>query len=830
MEPQNSFEKIAKIVLYVVAGFLPLWFLPLPTGVELGREITFSILIIAALVLWLLSVLTTGELRFQISPVLYAAGHFLAVMIISTFLSVAPSVSAFLADPVGEKLSTLILGVFLMFLMGGLFKKQKEVGTLVFVLIFAGGVSALVNLAQLLTQIPLYQKLFSFAQGADFNAIGTQNGLALFFATLLAVALGVITSASFKKWKGWVRTALLVSILAFLANLVVINFWTSWIVVLAVAVFLFGLISKNAFRARNTDSEANHSEARGRKFDWRSWITLLLLTVSVVMLLVRSPIIKTVDLPTEVSPSLQGTLQIGLRVFKEGARQLFFGSGPGTFGLDWGKYKDPSINQTVFWSLRFNQGSSWLTTMVPTTGILGALAFLAFLLACLFSFLKQLFLPQEKEETALSAGLFLGFVSLVLTSVLYPSNLSIVLLFFLVVGLISAYLCTAKKETADEESNFWEIMEKKISFSSPWAVFLSSLFVIFFIALGVTGLYLETGKIRSALALQEGTTLLSAGKLDEAVAEFENMAVLDADNFRNYQLLVQVRMEKIKNLIQRASANENVQQDFQSSISQAIQDAQKAIQLYPVEPSLWRLQGSLYELIIPFIQGSERFAFSSYQQAVALDPFNPSIWIDLGRAGLTYADRLQSLKNQATAAEKDQLDKLHTTVLQETEKAFQKAAEIKQDYAPAHFLMAQTALRLGNMQSAIRSTENAKLAAPFDIGIAFQLGLLYYQNNNLNQAQAEFERALYLNPSYSNARYFLGLVYDRKGNTKGAVEQFQQVLALNPDNQEIKNILANLQKDKPALAGIVPPGTPPEKRSTAPVEEKGKNSSNLRKK
>ena len=103
------------------------------------------------------------------------------------------------------------------------------------------------------------------------------------------------------------------------------------------------------------------------------------------------------------------------------------------------------------------------------------------------------------------------------------------------------------------------------------------------------------------------------------------------------------------------------------------------------------------------------------------------------------------------------------------------------------------------MQSAIRSTENAKLAAPFDIGIAFQLGLLYYQNNNLNQAQAEFERALYLNPSYSNARYFLGLVYDRKGNTKGAVEQFQQVLALNPDNQEIKNILA---KYKDSILGL----------------------------
>lgn len=813
---ENSFEKAAKIVLYVLTALLPIWFMPLPINVETGREITFGVLIILAAILWLLSILTTGKFRFHLSPVLYAAALLLMVETISTFFSKAPVVSAYLADPIGERLSTIVLGVVLMILVSGLFRRQKDAGTMIFVLIFAGAISAIINFAQLVSGLPFYQKIISYASGNDFNAIGTQNGLALFYGALLAMSLGILTSLSIKKWKSWIKYSLIISILAFVANLLVINFQTAWIIVLGVSIFLFGLVSKNTLRRGDEP----------RKFDWRNWLSILFLVLSVVMLLIKTPILKNLNFPTEISPSFRATLDIGLQVFKEGAKPMFFGSGPGTFGLDWSKYKDPAINQTVFWSLRFNQGSSWLSTLVPTAGVLGALAFVMFILCCLFSFLKQLFIPESREEdSTISNSLFLGFISLVLIAVIYPANFSLILVFFLVVGLISAHLSSPAREeklTEDEEKDFWSIEEKTISLASPWSVFLSSLFIIFLISIGITGLYMEFGRVRSVLAFQQGVNYLNAGDIDKAIDQLDKMTSYDDSNFRNYQTLVQIRIEKIKDLVQKASNGQNVQQDFQSTVATAIQNSQKAIQLFPAEPSLWETQGSLYELIIPFIQGSEKFAFDSYRQSAALDPFNPVIWVDLGRSGLVFGDRLKSLEAQASATDKDQLEKLRTTVLEESEKALQKSVEIKPDYAPGHFLLAQTALRLGNIASAIKSTEDAKLAAPFDIGVAFQLGLLYYQNNSLDQARAEFERAVSINPNYSNARYFLGLVYDKQGNKTKAIEQFQNVLALNPDNQEIKTILDNLQKGKSSLAGIVPPGTPPEKRTTTPVQEKNK--------
>ena len=196
------------------------------------------------------------------------------------------------------------------------------------------------------------------------------------------------------------------------------------------------------------------------------------------------------------------------------------------------------------------------------------------------------------------------------------------------------------------------------------------------------------------------------------------------------------------------------------------------------------------------------------------------VWVELGRAGLVFADKLTALGNQTSGNEKEQINQLRTTILQEVGQAFQKAADLKPDYAPAHFMLAQAALRQGNAQSAIKSAENAKLSAPFDIGIAFQLGLLYYQSNDLNRARVEFERAVSISGNYSNARYFLGLIYDRQGNQAKATEQFEKVLELNPDNTEVRKILSNLQNNRDALAGIAPPGAPPEKRNIAPVEEK----------
>lgn len=783
----------AKIVLYVIAALLPIWFLPLPIGVEFGREITFSVLIIAAAMLWVLSVLTSGEIRYQHSPLLYAGAILLAVFGASVFFSSAPYVSALAAEPLAEKFSTLILGLLLVLVAGAVFKGREDIGKAVMLILLTGTIAGAVSAAQFLFDIPVYRYLRLESAGSDFNVVGTVNGLALFYGALFMAGLGSLVG-------GISYRLLIVPLAVFLFNLLLINFLTAWIALLGSAIFLFGLTFKDA-------------HARGGKFDWRHAVSALTVAAAVVLILLRTPIWSGINLPLEVSPSFRATLGVTAGVFKEGTKNILLGSGPGMFNLDWGRYKDPSINQTQFWGVRFNQGSSWFSTLIPTVGILGVLAWLLFLGTALFLALKSVLLAKRTTTSPWALGLFLGTVWLILSAFLYPANLTLVLFLFLAIGLLSAEL--GQEDAAGR--GFWSIRERTIGFEAPWTVFIASLAAIFILSLSIAALYGLAGRARAAYALSQGTVEFNRGQLDQSLAHFERAARLESANFRYGLALAQARTEKVRNIIQRASRGENVQQEFQSAVSLAVQDAQAAVARHPQDAILWRAQGALYEVIIPFIQGAEQFAFSAYVKAAELEPQNPAIYVDWGRAGLVFADRLQLVAGQAAGQERSQIEQARRAALEEVEKILTKAIDVKADHAPAHFLLAQTALRLGNADGAIRSTENARASAPFDIGVAFQLGLLYYQNNDLNRARAEFERAITLNENYSNARYFLGLIYDRQGERARAIEEFEKVAVFNPDNQEVRKILENLREGKPALDEIAPPGVPPEQRSEAPI-------------
>jgi len=872
----NRFEYGAKMILFVLAAALPLWFVPVSgIGIDMGREITFGVLILASCILWLLRILSSGEIRFQRSPLLWGALGLLVFFGVSTLLSKAPLVSALFADAGAEKFFSMLALVLLAILAGSVLRRREDAGTLIFILIFSGAVSAALTAVQLLAKFSLLASVAG-ANGIGATVVGTVNGLSLFYAALLAMTAGVALSQGARHWKAWVRWSLAVAGALFLFDIILVNFLAAWIVLLAFSVFLFGLMTiQNRLSAQagmgRHETDLPVQVARTRT-DWRYWVALVMVVFSVVMIMVRTPLFTGVAFPPEVSPSLSATLSIAGSVFKEGTRLVFFGSGPGTFDLDWARYKDPSLNQTIFWNVGFIQGNSWVATLFATAGVLGTAAFIAFVIGGALLFLRSLLSSYDADgalslqggvsylEDPLAMACILANIAAISAAFLYPFNLSLASLLFLTSGLLTLLLSrraiapvtrvVSLEEVvvpADEEGRteeemisevmvesaegetvshspvpggFWGMSERIISFQTPWAVFLSSLAVIFLLSAGVVGLYMELSHARAAWAVGAGVAAANRGAMDEAIGDLERAASLEDNNFRTYQLLVAVRTEKIRVIIQRATGGENMVQEFQSAVSAAVQDSQKALALHPTDSDLWRAQGALYELIIPFVPGAERLAFSGYQKAAEFSPVDPSVYVDWGRAGLSFTDRIQVAINQAgNDKDRQQLNDARKSNLQQIAQVFQKAIDLKSDYAPAHFLLAQTQIRLGDIDLAITSVENAKLAAPFDIGIAFQLGLLYYQKNDLDKAAAEFARAVSTNENYSNARYFLGLIHDKQGDKDHAIEEFTKISALNPDNQEVKTILENLQAGKSALAGIVPPAPPPEKRKETPVKD-----------
>jgi len=83
------------------------------------------------------------------------------------------------------------------------------------------------------------------------------------------------------------------------------------------------------------------------------------------------------------------------------------------------------------------------------------------------------------------------------------------------------------------------------------------------------------------------------------------------------------------------------------------------------------------------------------------------------------------------------------------------------------------------------------------------------KNTFLMQAQKQLEKAVALNPNYSDALYSLGIVYDYLGQEDKALNTFTALQQLNPTNTDISAILAKLKAGKSAFQINAPPADNP---------------------
>lgn len=64
------------------------------------------------------------------------------------------------------------------------------------------------------------------------------------------------------------------------------------------------------------------------------------------------------------------------------------------------------------------------------------------------------------------------------------------------------------------------------------------------------------------------------------------------------------------------------------------------------------------------------------------------------------------------------------------------------------------------------------------------------------QAIAAFEKALVINPIISNAAYNIGLIYRDRGEKEQAVHWFNRAIQTNPNDHHARSILSRLQSDE----------------------------------
>ncbi|MDZ4299874.1 MAG: tetratricopeptide repeat protein [Candidatus Sungbacteria bacterium] len=866
-------DRVSRYVIFILAGMIPLWILPVPVAVEFGREVSFLAVIAVGGVAWILSSLLRGEMRIQQSPILSIAGALLLVLGVSTWFSSSWSGSVLFWDPAAERLGVVMAAVFAMILAGAVPTSPKDRMCVLGALLCSGMIAALITFFELAFKVSPFSILGSFAASAEFNPVGTINGVSLLYAVLFILGLGILFSPAFFGRKAWIRYGIGISLILYFIDIFLINFPAAWIVLLGSGVVLLGLVfhSSGLFKVGGSGLKG---------MGWRPISLMACLLIFLAMVFFKGHLPFQATISPEVRPSLASTIGITEGVYRQSMKAFLIGSGPGTFVFDWGKYRDPAVNRTIFWGVRFNQGFSWLFSAAATSGILGFLVLVGFLGVSLLVLLRGV-LKVANSRDGLEIGLFVSICTLVMIAVLYPATVTFLMMLFLLIGVLSsslaipapiveittlpvepaetsdaigmngtvdtveqgvitlpahmpdsAHLASFSSRGKEDETvaasalayetekmgeapavgtppkSLLDIREHLFRFEKPWSIFLASLGLILSLGLGVTAFGYQIVRVQAALAKHAGTDALARG--DIKTAETKLTAARDAtpNDPSIARAVTELGIAKIRVIIAEALRGKNVQSDFRDEVARTIELARRGTALAPDDAEQWRAQGALYELIIPFVPGAEQHALGSYEHAAELEPGNPQIFADQGRAYSVLADRIQLTMNQGQGGDKHVLDDARTAALADARKVLMRASELKPDFSLAAFLLAQVDIRMGNRAEAIKNTEIAKAGAPQDIGVAFQLGLLYYQTNNMGPARAEFERAISLNRDYANARYFVGLINDREGDHEGAIAQFEYIEKSNPDNGEVKKILENVRAGRSALDGIIQPPTP----------------------
>jgi len=755
----STLAKITKVSIYLLVFLMPLFFLPqTPNVLIYNKQVLLVGLTFIALFSWLLDSLTQGKINLNISKLNIPIVVFLIVVGISTWLS-SYRYASFWGWPldISSSLLTTFCFALLYFLIINVFEKKDIIGVL-FWLAISGFLTAVIGGLQLFGKFIFP---FDFAQTTSFNTIDTIGSLGIFLGILSPLFLTLFFIS-----KRLIKFLMGIFSLVSLLMLVVINSWVAWVVLLIVSIVIlvFGISKREIFKA--------------------SWLTLpmIFLVLSVFFGFFRISIPGLPTTPLEVSPSQTATFNIAKNVLKQSP---VWGSGPGTFAYNYSQYKPESINQTLFWAVRFSAGSSEILNRLIDTGILGLLSFSAILIGFSIVMAKRL-VPKKNEEDpeakekqfydwVLTLGVLAGWIGVVASMFLYPTSISIMFLFW-VFNAVFVVLAENKIKT-------WSLEPSSIA-----AISVSFLFIIIFIL--SMGLFFIGGqRYLSELKYQAGINAWQKGNNIEAINQILGATTYVSGQQDDYwRDLAQIYLVRVAEEVQKGTPDEQESQVIAVLAGNAINSAKNATDVAPKNVANWTVRGFVYRQLINVIEGSGQWALTAYQKAAELEPSNPYIYTEMGRV---------------------------YTAQKETDKAkeqFDKALSLKSDYAEARFQIALAYVNDNKISEAITEMENAKSLSPSDIGVAFQLGLLYYNNDQMTKAKQEFNRVIAQNENYSNARYFLGLILDKEGKKNEAIVQFEKIQALNPDNEHIKKVLENLKAGKKALTGLTQEGVPIEEK------------------
>jgi len=340
---------------------------------------------------------------------------------------------------------------------------------------------------------------------------------------------------------------------------------------------------------------------------------------------------------------------------------MFFGVGAGNFINVFTQVKPIAYNQTAYWSVNFNQGSSFILQLWTELGLLGLFAFISML----YMIFKRAYRNFKVDKT--EKGIYLTSIYLILVCLLLPVSISALFLLFIM-------LTQFTEDELDVDFHFDTSRVLPIYFAC-------AVLAISFI--GLAGFFLSKAYLAEYFYKKSFDGYISNKVTD--LYENQRLAIITNQYSDKYHLAFSQANLLIANQIASKKPDELTDADRQTitqAIQSAINEAKSAAAINPGKASNWENLAIIYRNILNVAQGADAWTISAYQRAIISDPNNPALRLNLG--GVYF-----SLKNYDEAIN-----------------LFTQSVNLKPDWSNAHYNLAHAFFLKQEYQKAASEMQN----------------------------------------------------------------------------------------------------------------------------
>jgi tetratricopeptide (TPR) repeat protein len=190
--------------------------------------------------------------------------------------------------------------------------------------------------------------------------------------------------------------------------------------------------------------------------------------------------------------------------------------------------------------------------------------------------------------------------------------------------------------------------------------------------------------------------------------------------------------------------------------------------------------------------GENSLALDTWQKAIAADPTNPDRYLDGTRLLIDldrYKEATEIVQHGVSLVPDDYPLTIRLGAIEmmtgnhaQARDIYRKAIAEHPDLALGYVAVAQSYMKDGNDEQALKVLTDARVVVPRDFALEYVFGLVSFQLGRQKEAMEALKSAEEMQPTVVEPHYQLGLLYMKTQAWKDAQAEFEQVLKLDPNN------------------------------------------------